>query len=200
MRVKGHRVRLTQAHVELMQIPRRFWASSVELIPESIRPLVLGYCRDLDSRMDLGQGLLLQGPNGVGKTSAACFVAMEARRRGATVLFLTAEGLRSSGLDRVEFRPGQSMHDRARTVDMLVLDDLGKEYSSTAGHIERVLEQLIRDRSAAVRTTILTTNMKSDQLQKRYKPSMLAVLSECAASVIVTGPSQREAPDLAKTG
>lgn len=178
--------------MELMRIPRRFWETSVDRIPESVREKVLNYVRDLDGNLDRGEGLLLCGKNGVGKTSACVFIAMEARRRGAPVLFITAESLRQSVLEKTVFADGMMMMDRARTVDVLLIDDLGKEHSGDTGFTERLFENLFRERSAARRTTLVTTNMSVKQLPERYKPSMLEVMKETVYPLQVKGESQRD--------
>jgi len=200
VRVVGHRVMLTKAHMELMRIPRRFWEVSVERVPESIRQRILNYIRDIDGNLDRGEGLLLWGKNGVGKTSVAIFIAMEARRRGAPVLFSTAESLRSSVLDKTPFNATLSLMDRARYVDVLVIDDLGKEHPGETGFTERLFENLFRERSAARKTTFVTTNMDLDKMSERYKPSMLEVMKETVYPIQAKGESQRDdTPDAIRT-
>ena len=192
MRVVGHRVMLTKAHMELMRIPRRFWEVSVDRIPESILDRVLSYVRDIDGNLDRGEGLLLWGKWGVGKTGAAVFIAMEARRRGATVLFSTAESLRASVLEKTPFNATLSLMDRARLVDVLVIDDLGKEHPGETGFTERLFENLFRERSSAQRTTFVTTNMDLNKMSERYKPSMLEVMKETVYPIQAKGESQRD--------
>jgi DNA replication protein DnaC len=178
--------------MELMRIPRRFWETSVDRIPESAHDRVFGYCKAMGRMLDDGVGYLFWGPNGVGKTSAAVFLAMEARRHGAPVLFVNAESLRSGVLEKQAFRDDVTLIDRARTVDVLVIDDLGKEHPGQTGFTERLFENLFRERSAARKTTFVTTNMSIEKLRERYKPSMLEVMKETCYPVQVEGPSQRD--------
>ena len=178
--------------MELMRIPRRFWGTSVERLPESVKEKVFSYCRTMDDMLDEGVGYLFWGPNGVGKTSAAIFIAMEARRRGAPVLFVTAESLREAALENAPFKDDVLLIDRARSVDVLVIDDLGKEHSGSTGWAERLFENLFRERSASRKTTFVTTNASLSKLSERYKPSMLEVMKETCYPVQVLGPSQRD--------
>jgi len=187
MRIVGHRMRLTQAHVERMRIPRRFWDVRFDQVPNDVRKDVGSYCRRLDEHLDRGDGLLLWGKNGVGKTSVAVLIALEVRRRGASVFFVTAEGLRHAVLNKESFDDEWSIIDRARSVDFLVLDDLGKEHPGETGFTEKLFENLVRERTASRRTTIVTTNIPlklndrdkdARALVNWYVPSMVDVMKE----------------------
>jgi len=198
MRIVGHRMRLTQAHVERMNLPRRFWNVRLDQISEGIRDHVAAYLKDLDGNLDRGEGLLFWGNNGVGKTSVAALIGMEARRRGASVFFTTAESLRQAVLNRTMFDEDQSIDDRARAVDVLILDDLGKEHPGETGFTERLFENLIRERSASKRTTIITTNLPLSSSKKGaaslmsvYIPSMMEVMKETLLPLKFVGENLR---------
>lgn len=202
MRIVGLRVKLTKAHMELMWIPCRFWESDFEEIPDCEGKGVLrSYLRNIEDMMDRGEGLLLWGPNGHGKTSAAIIVAMEARRRGASVLFTQAETLRASVLDKTMFSDEKSLMERAKEVDLLVLDDLGKEHTGETGFAERIFENLIRERSANRRVTIMTTNLPTKSpaddpncvsLKTKYIASMLDVMREAMYPVYLRAHNWRD--------
>jgi DNA replication protein DnaC len=175
----------------LMRIPRRFWAVTFDQIEPSLQDVVRNYLQNLDTMLDDGDGLLLWGENGRGKTSAACFVAREVRRTGASVLMITAASLIESVLEKIEVQEGLLL-DRARTVDFLLLDDLGKEHPGRSGFADRVLENLLRERSAAHLTTFITTNMSFEGLKQRYKKSMLEVMKENVLPLKVEGENYRD--------
>jgi len=191
MRIVGQRIRLTGEHMELMRIPRRFWESRASDIRGSVQEKILAYLKNMNSFLDEGVGLLVWGKNGVGKTGAAVVLAKEARRIGSSVLFVTAEGLRVAVLEKEDF-DGSPLMDRARTVDVLVLDDLGKEHSGQTGFTERMFEGLIRQRASARRTTIITSNMGVSALREHYKPSMMEVMKECVYPLRMDGESRRD--------
>lgn len=187
MRIVGQRIKLTKAHMELMGIPRRFWNVHFDEIPECEGKVYLrSYMRDIETMLDRGVGLLLWGANGHGKTSAAIIAAMEARRRGASVLFAQAETLRQAVIEKTMFSTDKTLVERAREVDFLVLDDLGKEHSGESAFSERFFENLLRERCAQKRVTFITTNLpisttgKSGEpsLRNRYIASMLEVMRE----------------------
>jgi DNA replication protein DnaC len=181
MRVEGYRNRLTADHFELMRIPRRFWGASVSEIEPLTRKVIVSYLRQLDDMLDRGAGILLWGRNGRGKTSAAVCVAKEARRRGASVLMVTAAALIEAARERST--EDRQLVERVRGVDFLLLDDLDKEYPGDSGYSERFLENLFRERGANRLTTWITSNAGRDGLIERYKISMMEVLKEMVVPV-----------------
>lgn len=191
MRVVGQRNALTKEHFILMRIPKRFWTVTFAQIESDLQEIVRNYLNNMDQMLDEGHGLLFWGENGRGKTSAAAFVAREVRRTGASVLMVTSASLIESVIEKTEVEEGLLL-DRARSVDFLLLDDLGKEHSTKTGFSERALENLFRDRSSSHLTTFVTTNMSFDGLIQRYKKSMLEVMKEILLPVKVEGRDFRE--------
>lgn len=193
MRVVGHRARLTQSHIDRMRIPQRFWFVERGNIIQEVRGIIDKYIQNLDENLDKGEGLLMWGTNGTGKTSAAVFIALEVRRRGATAFCVTAERLRSSVLEREMFDDSQSIMERARAVDFLIIDDLGKEHPGETGFTERLFENLLRERSARKQTTVITTNLSVEKLQASYIHSMIEVMRETLYPLCFEGENLREA-------
>lgn len=186
-------MRLTQSHIDRMRIPERFWFVSFDgVIPES-KKIVDQYLKNLDDNLDRGEGLLMWGPNGSGKTSCAVLIGLEVRRRGAIVFFVTAERLRASVLEKEMFDNDQTIMERARAVDFLIIDDLGKEHPGETGFSERLFENLLRERSARKQTTVITTNLSVEKLRKTYVRSMLEVIRESLYPLCFEGENLREA-------
>lgn len=182
---------MTAEHFLLMRIPRRFWEVTFDQIEPSAQVVIRNYLQNLGQMLDNGDGLLLWGPNGRGKTSAAAFVAKEVRRTGASVLMATAASLLDSVLQKTEVEGGLLI-ELARTVDFLLIDDLGKEHASKSGFSDRVFENLLRERGSNRLTTWITTNMGRDGLAERYKHSMMEVLKELVVPVKVDGENRRD--------
>ena len=177
--------------MELMRIPRRFWEASLDRVPESIRPVVEKYVLDIESRLDAGEGIIFLGDNGVGKTCAAVVIAKAARRLGAPVLFITAESLRQAVLNDEIFSEDQTVYDRARTVELLVLDDWGKEHKGNTSYAEHLFENLIRERASTKLVTLATTNIKWSDFSANFKQSLLEVMRECMYPLVTKGPNNR---------
>ena len=199
------RRKLTEEDLRRMRLPERFWRATWDQcsretkedvrngkksVTPSLHNVVESSIRNLDAMYRSGVGIMLWGDNGRGKTSALAVIGKEFRRRGCTVLFTTAEGLRSSVLQKVNFDLEQTMWERAISVDVLILDDLGKEHRDQQGFGERLFEDLIRQRTAAKRVTLITTNMSPAQMQDPvtgYKVSMLKVMKESVTPIMAVG-------------
>lgn len=193
MRVEGYRGQLTAEHLLLMGVPRRFWEVDFDHIDPSTQGTIRRYLANLDEMLSRGEGMLLWGENGRGKTSAAVYVAKEVRRTGASVLMVSAASLMESVLGKIEDDDEDGkLLDRAKLVDFLVLDDLGKEHSSKSGYSDSVFENLLRERGSNRLTTWITSNMGPPGLAGRYRVSLLEVLKELVMPVHVQGKNQRD--------
>lgn len=131
--------------------------------------------------------VVLLGNVGVGKTHAACALAIEAHQAGSTVQFAPVVEL----LDQL--RPGGDDHalERAMTVDVLVLDDLGGE-RPTDWTGER-LYALINRRWLEQRPTIATSNLGPEALEKSIGSRAWSRLYHDALRLSVAGQDRRKA-------
>lgn len=190
---------LTQQDLLRMKVPTRLWnvtlagvRANTERAP--LRDLLVKYVSGADSMVASGYGMLLWGDNGRGKSGAAAAVVMELRRRGHTVLFLEAAKLKDYVIRNVEFDMDESVWERAQHVDVLVIDDLGKGTLDSKGFGERLLDELVRSRSANMRATFITSNMSPKRLLETgtLKKSTVESLKACTLPVKVSGDDLRE--------
>lgn len=196
----GKRRPLRQRDLERMNLPDRFWESRLSGIQdEQAREVVRKYL--VDGRYISGEGLFLHGKYGVGKSSAAAVILMELRRRGYSGLWVEAAEFVDKVMQREMFDLDSSWMERARNVDVLVLDDIGTEHHDTAGAIERMLEGIIRSRLQRKKVVILTTNITPDRLGPReengvkvegvYRRKFLEVIREALYPIAIQGTSLR---------
>jgi len=180
-----------------MRLPRRFWEADFARITEGDHRAAIGkYVAKIEIALRKGFGMVLWGSNGTGKTAAAAVCLKEARRRGASCLFITANQFIADTIGRVAFNDAHTVHQRAKMVDLLVLDDLGKEtcaFDAGRDTVESMFEDLLRHRSANMKSTIITMNLAPDKLEERYGKSFTRVMQESNPFVKMVGPSQREA-------
>lgn len=198
------RRKLNRADLVRMRLPKRYWNVNYDGVSDfsdgkearSPRDTLRNYIRQMDDMKEDGMGVLLWGPNGTGKTSMAAIVAKEYRRRFCTVLFLEAAALKSLVKSKDLFDEDETYWQRAKEVDVLVLDDLCKGVQDTKGFGEQVLDELLRARNANQLVTIITTNAspkgKEESLSVYLKPSTISLLKEHVSPVHVRGVDKRD--------
>lgn len=189
------RLPLTESDLAYMRLPEGFWTASIAQSTLSCLPRLERYVGRLAEVREEGYGLILWGNNGRGKSAAAAAILKEAVRQGYGGLWCTAQQVCDWTIQRTMYTPLQSCINRLSEVDFAVIDDLGKEHRDDKGWSIRVMERLIRDRSAAKRCTIVTTNLTrlQEQIPSLYKPSMFEVMKERMVPLKCDGVDRRVA-------
>lgn len=184
---------LNSADLEAMRLPRRFWSAFFDKINgpngdgSEVRTMIAGYVSNIHAMRNAGAGLLIWGPNGTGKTSIGSVILKHARRMGFTCLFINTASLKDVIVSREIYdqESGLTLWNRAKIVDFLLLDDLGKGSQDSTGFGERMIDELIRARYADNRCTIITTNIPKSNLTDFIKPSTLHILKGSSAQIKV---------------
>jgi DNA replication protein DnaC len=130
--------------------------------------------------------LWLCGPMGRGKTLAACWALMQ-RSTGRLVGARELERLHMTRFGD-ETVAAYELLCRARM--LVVVDDLGRE--DTAAKMQSALLDLVDQRRGTGHLTIVTTNLKRDDLVKRYAdPRLWSRAEECSQWLDDRGPDLR---------
>lgn len=188
--------KLTIGDVKRANLPERYWEASLNVIPDHLdyKHKIKKYLDNLVGMMEQGIGLYLwSAEQGTGKTSVAALIAKEALRYGKTVFFEESSRLKGMLINKEQFEEGTSIEARIEMVDLLVLDDIGKEYRTSSGYAENAIETLVRARVQKVKTTIMTGNIHPKDMKKIYSEYFSALLKESVVPVNVTGYDFREA-------
>jgi DNA replication protein DnaC len=129
--------------------------------------------------------LLLTGEPDRGKTHIAYAVGRDALAAGVWVEAWQVADLNAA------LRPGgdEAAYDRIVAVDLLLLDDLGRE-QVTDWSLEQ-LQRILDARSRARLRQIVTTNLTYRQTCERYGTPIAGRLNDAATIVKVEGPSRR---------
>lgn len=189
---------LDSQDMERMCIPSRYWSAKFDEISDKgnpgLRTAIGTYIRKMEDMVEEGAGFILFGPNSVGKTCASVVLAKEMRRRGNTVLFMEAADLKHQVIERENFDEDETYWDRAKAVDVLVLDDFGKGIQDSTGFGASIFDELIRSRNARRLVTIITSNLAPSSWEKELalKTSTMHSLKECTVPVRASGSDRRK--------
>ena len=182
--------RLTVADMNRANVPPRFWNVKLSEIPEHLeyRDKVRKYLEKMNEMLENGIGLFLYSDeNSTGKTSIAVLALKQALRLRRTAYFEESGRLKAALIRAEEFEENIPIERRIRTVDLLVLDDVGKEYRTESGFAENTIESVLRDRSQSMRPTIMTSNLKPNKIEQVYSADLAALLRETMIPLRISG-------------
>lgn len=130
----------------------------------------LKYC-EKDEKIPLN--LFFFGGTGSGKTFLSSCIAKSFLDSGHSVLYLTATDL-CDILDKAKFRKEEAdgfnneYLDFAENCDLLIIDDLGTEY--TFSYPQSKMFDILEKRMVNKKRTIISTNLSLDDINSRYSP------------------------------
>ena len=154
------------------QIDRSYGAS-----PRMIMEKTLSACQQYAATFGENSGnLLFVGGTGLGKTFLSACIANEVTERGYSVAYESAPQLFAK-LEKDRFNPDEASRMQAEkftTCDLLILDDLGTELAGS--FVTAALYSLLNDRLLAGKSTIISTNMLSEEIAQRYSPQIASRL------------------------
>lgn len=118
--------------------------------------------------------LFFQGSTGLGKTHLSLAIAERVIERGFNVLYSPAQALISQ-LERERFRrgnDGEPALDFVLDCDLLILDDLGTEF--TTSFSTALIYNIINARLIDRRPTIISTNLTLKEIEDQYSPRIIS--------------------------
>lgn len=117
-----------------------------------------------------GDGLYIEGTNGTGKTHLAAAIALQLINEGIPVVCKTSSDLLldiKKAFDS-EYVKEHEVLSVYKKVDLLIIDDLGKEQCSDWSM--STLYSILNDRYEDMKPTIVTTNYNTEQLVNALTP------------------------------
>jgi DNA replication protein DnaC len=154
----------------LAALPPRYQQARLSDFPVAIRGFIGTW---LDAP---GDGLLLQGPAGTGKTHLAAAVVRARIEAGRRAIFRRAADLYTAL--RETFRGNGSEENVLREYTegpLLVLDDLGA--GSLSDHERRATLEVLDRRLSHLRPTVVTTNLTLSEVEARLDDRVASRLS-----------------------
>jgi DNA replication protein DnaC len=127
----------------------------------------LNYCRKYAADFQPGAGsLLFSGATGLGKTFLSACIARQVTDRGFGVVYASA-GKLFSDYEGVKFdRLDPGAIEGYTACDLLILDDLGTEMTTPL--VISSLYQLVNSRILERKATLISTNLRPEDLEPRY--------------------------------
>lgn len=160
---------------------------------QKLKEFAIRYLKGRDQLMRAGIGMLIAGPFGTGKTMISALVAKELVKLGVDVYFTTfpemVDQFTKGWGDNTE---RQRFERKIVESQMLVLDDVGKEFRTKTNLAESTFDHILRQRVIGLRPTILTTNMKTNELSEGYGGAILSLLEERSVQIWVEGADWRK--------
>lgn len=124
--------------------------------------------------------LLMQGGTGLGKTFLSSCIARTVAEQGFSVVYETAAAC-IGNFEAQKFARNPEELDRANEqvrrylgCELMILDDLGTEMAG--GFAPTALYTLINTRLASRKATIISTNLSSTELRRRYSEQIVSRL------------------------
>ena len=160
---------------------REFW-SDLNRSPREHMERVLTLCRNYAEHFGTvgRKNLFLTGNPGLGKTFLSACIARVVSERGYSVVYDTAANIfsrfetRKFARDAEEIRQAEADARRYLTCDLLILDDLGSEF--TTPFIQAALYEVINTRLVEGKHTVISSNLDMNAIRQRYTPQVASRL------------------------
>lgn len=156
---------------------------------------IYDFCKDYAENFSLkSESLLMYGKTGVGKTHLSLSIAKAAAEKGYNAAYGSIVNLLSI-IEREHFGK-VSEEENMDTVnllinaDLLVLDDLGSEFSSQ--FYESVTYNIINSRINLGLPTIISTNLSASELQKKYNERIISRIFGEFSTLFLVGEDIRQ--------
>ena len=120
--------------------------------------------------------LLFSGGTGLGKTFLSACIARTVANNGYSVAYESAAHL-FSNLERAKFGGDEEQRQNVlkyTACDLLIIDDLGTEMGGQ--FTTSALYTLVNDRILSGKPTIISTNLNTEELARRYSPQIASRL------------------------
>lgn len=193
--------------LEYCGVMKRYANVTIDTLPDTTETAyVRKYAKNILQNIERGTGMILMGPVGTGKTTAAIAVMREAIDIGMKPLFIPMVSLLDTILSMQNAEERMKFENRVRNCPLLVLDDLGGEYIGADGKLSwavNKIDAIVTERYNRMKPIIITTNLYIDDkydannnlvssgIKGRYNERILDRLRSTSKLIVMRGQSKR---------
>lgn len=135
------------------------------------------------------KNLLIMGKTGLGKTFLCNSIARKVLDEGFTVIYISAgrmfKTLQDEQFNRSDEEEIETFYDDILTVDLLIIDDLGTEFSTTL--VNAQFFNIINERMSNRRPIVISTNLTPDRIKEQYSDRVLSRMTDEFEFLTLTG-------------
>ncbi len=153
---------------------------------------VVAFCKKYAAELSASsKSLLFFGGTGLGKTHLSLAIAAAGLERGLGVVYSPAQNIMQK-LEKEHFSYSAEtpLLDDVFSCDLLLLDDLGAEFSTSFS--QSLIYNIINTRLLAGRPTVISTNLSLEELADRYTPRVASRILGCYAIKRFSGQDVRQ--------
>jgi len=190
--------KLTKELLERCNLPRKHWAASRDSLTPAQRECVSSYVTRFLEFYRYGQGFYLWGPLGVGKSYVGtCLCKYVCGQFPLMPYYVRMSQFRECCLDRtiVAYQTVDYTLlrlDEVKTTPFLVIDDVGREPRAGSGFFESCFGDLLRERHAALRPTVLLSHFGPQEFLDVYGEDTFSLVSEMMMDRHLLGDDMRQ--------
>ncbi len=146
------------------------------IVPRKKMTQLLKLCREYVIGFDpkCSANLLFMGSAGLGKTHLSLAIVYELTQKNYDVIYGSAYNL-FSAMEKEHFEShSQNSYNAAINCDLLVIDDLGSEFSTN--YTKTLLYNIVNTRLLAKKPMIINTNLSMSEIENLYTPRIASRL------------------------
>ncbi len=142
---------------------------------------IFAFCKGYaDSLSPSSQSILFFGGTGLGKTHLSLAIASAALEKGMGVVYSPAQNLlQKLEKEHFSYSAETPLQDDVFACDLLILDDLGAEFSNSFS--QSLIYNIINTRLLSGKPTIISTNLTVEELAEKYTPRVASRILGCYA-------------------
>lgn len=174
-------------------LPKSYWGPSTFSGDSKAGHQVRDYMSDIKNNISKGIGLYLYGEPGVGKTLLASYILKHGLRCNVNVKFYYFTDVLNKFTESWKNEEArEEIESDIINSDLLVLDDVGKEYKSNKKLHESILDTVLRTRASNLKPLIVTSNYDTLDMKETYGAGIVDLFKEHLVTIKVDGESYRK--------